>query len=117
MTSTAVLETPMKAHIAALLAACMASACSAVPDAPAPSAAAGEVREVAFACDGGQSLAVRFHPDERAVLLRNGEEIELRQQVSGSGFIYGNGPTTIRGKGEDLTVEIGRMVPIRCRAA
>ena len=117
MTPTALLETPMKAQLAALLAACMASACSAVPDAPAPSANVGAVREVAFACDGGQSVTVRFHPDERAVLVRNGEEIELRQQVSGSGFIYGNGPTTIRGKGDDLTVEIGRMVPIQCRAA
>ncbi len=107
----------MKAPVSALLATCMASACSAVPDAPAPSAAAGELREVEFACDGGQSVTVRFHPDERAVLVRNNEEIELRQQVSGSGFIYGNGPTTIRGKGEDLTVEIGRMAPIRCRAA
>ena len=42
--------------------------------------------------------------------------IELQQQPSGSGFIYSNGPNTIRGKGNDLTVEIGRMVPIQCKA-
>jgi hypothetical protein len=48
--------------------------------------------------------------------MRNGENIPLSQQPSGSGFMYSNGPNTIRGKGNDLTVEIGRMVPIQCSA-
>lgn len=80
-----------------------------------PDPAAG--REVAFSCTNGESLSVRFLPErEVAVLLRHGDEIELQQQVSGSGFIYGNGPNTIRGKGNELTVEIGRRVPIQCTA-
>ena len=65
----------------------------------------------------GESLSVRFLPAQGvAVLVRNGKTIELQQQPSGSGFIYSNGPNTIRGKGNDLTVEIGRMVPIQCKA-
>ena len=115
----AALENVMKALCTAMFAACVACACSSVPGgggaAPAPAA---DVREVAFDCDGGQSLVVRFHTDEeRAVLVRNGDGIELRQQPSASGFIYSNGPNTIRGKGDDLTVEIGRMVPIQCKAS
>lgn len=50
------------------------------------------------------------------MLVRNGETMELQQQPSGSGFVYSNGPTKIRGKGDDLTVEIGRMVPLQCKA-
>ena len=42
--------------------------------------------------------------------------IDLAQQRSASGFIYSNGPNTIRGKGDALTIEIGRMVPIQCQA-
>lgn len=104
----------MKATMEALLAACAASACSSQP---AAHPAAPDVREVAFNCDNGDSLAVRFHTaQERAVLLRNGDAIELQQQPSASGFIYGHGPNTIRGKGDELTVEIARMAPIQCRA-
>lgn len=75
------------------------------------------VIDVAFSCDNGERLSVQFHQDrELAVLTRNGQSIELPQQPSGSGFIYSNGPNTLRGKGDELTVEIGRMVPIQCRA-
>lgn len=92
--------------------AVLAAGCATTAD-PGSSAA----REVAFSCTNGESLSVRFLPErEAAVLLRNGDEIELQQQVSGSGFIYSNGPNTIRGKGNELTVEIGRMVPIQCTA-
>lgn len=109
----------MKSPIAAILAICAACACSSVPGGEdATAAPATGANEVAFSCTGGETLAVRFHQDEeRAILLRNGDEIELRQQPSGSGFIYSNGPNTIRGKGDDLTVEIGRMVPIQCKAS
>jgi len=48
--------------------------------------------------------------------MREQSEISLPQQPSGSGFIYSNGPNTIRGKGNALTVEIGRMLPIQCQA-
>jgi membrane-bound inhibitor of C-type lysozyme len=100
----------MKVFGFVLSAAAMVSACSATPPAPAD-------LEVAFACTNGESISVRFSPAQStAVLVRNGDSIELPQQPSGSGFIYSNGPNTIRGKGDDLTVEIGRMVPIQCKA-
>lgn len=51
------------------------------------------------------------------MLVRGGRTLELQQQPSGSGFIYSNGPNTVRGKGDELVLEIGRMAPIRCLAA
>ena len=104
----------MKALIAAAVIACVTAACATKPPAadPAPGG-----RDVAFACTNGEELSVRFFLAQgRAVLVRQGQSIELPQQPSGSGFIYSNGPNTIRGKGADLTVEIGRMVPIQCKA-
>lgn len=73
--------------------------------------------DVDFVCDQGEKLSVRFFPQHGvAVLVRHGETIELQQQPSGSGFIYSNGPNTIRGKGSALRVEIGRMRAIECEA-
>ncbi|MCE7032926.1 MliC family protein [Lysobacter sp. GX 14042] len=99
--------TALTALSAALLAACTTTT----------PAGGDAIREVAFDCTNGETLSVRFdQARERATLVRHGNEIELPQQVSGSGFIYSNGPNTIRGKGDALTVEIGRMVPIECTA-
>jgi len=95
----------MRALVVGLLLALGAAACT----------SDAEVIEVEFSCINSADVTVRFFPDqELAVLLRNGEEIELPQQRSGSGFIYSNGPNTIRGKGNELSVEIGRMVPLQC---
>lgn len=104
----------MKMLIAATVATCLATACASKPPINDSSP---DYREVAFTCSNGPDLSVRFFPAQGvAVLVRNGETMELQQQPSGSGFIYSNGPTTIRGKGDDLTVEIGRMVPLQCKA-
>ena len=74
-------------------------------------------REVSFSCMNGETLSVRFSPAQGvAVLVRNGNNIELQQQPTGSGFLYSNGPNTIRGKGDELMLEIGRMVPVPCKA-
>ena len=60
---------------------------------------------------------MRFFPRQGvAVLVRHGMPIELQQQPSGSGFVYSNGPNTVRGKGDEITIEIGRMVPLACKA-
>ena len=84
--------------------------------APAPSAPASAERAFTFACDDGQRIQVRFSRSRGlATLVRGGESVELPQQASGSGFIYSNGRTTLRGKGEELVLEVGRMAPIRCR--
>ena len=91
--------------------AVLAASCSATTGTPA------EVLDVSFSCTNGETLAVRFIQERNlAILTRGGVSIELPQQISGSGFIYSNGPYTIRGKGDDLTVEIGRMMPLQCRA-
>lgn len=74
-------------------------------------------REIAFACDNGETMTVRFSDaPAQAVLVRNGGEFVLPQQPSGSGFRYGDARHAIRGKGDALTVEIGRMAPIQCTA-
>lgn len=70
-----------------------------------------------FTCDRGEDVTVRFLADNgHAVLIRNGQEIHLHPQPSASGFVYSNGPNTIRGKGDELRIEIGRMMPIVCKA-
>lgn len=103
----------MRIRLAPLALGLATSACSTPPPVPAT-----PFSEVAYTCQHGQSLAVRFFPEQGvAVLVRNGQTIELQQQPSGSGFIYSNGPNTVRGKGNDLTVEIGRMVPWQCQAS
>lgn len=72
---------------------------------------------VDFECDGGETLSVRFLPAESAaVLLRGGDALRLAQQPVASGFHYRHGATAIRGKGDELIVEIGRRVPLRCTA-
>lgn len=74
-------------------------------------------RRVQYACANGENLEMRFFPLQGVgVLVRNNQPMELQQQRSASGFIYSNGPTTVFGKGNELTVEIGRMVPIKCQA-
>lgn len=85
--------------------------------AAAPSGPAAQVLRVPFGCDGGERIEVVFDNDRQvATLVRGGRRIELPQQRSGSGFIYGNGADTIRGKGKDLTVEPAGQPPVHCRA-
>ncbi len=74
-------------------------------------------RHVRFVCDNKESVELRFFPQQGvAVLVRHGRTIELQQQKAASGFVYSNGPNTVRGKGDEITVEVGRMVPLRCTA-
>lgn len=110
----------MKTILTTLSALLLATAC-ATPASHAgsliPASPSEEVIEVEFVCTQGETLTVRFFPgEEKAVLMRHGTAIELPQQRSASGFIYSNGPNTLRGKGESLTVEIGRMLPLQCQA-
>lgn len=102
----------------------MATACAAllmagcaVPSASEPDSEPTGERRVDFRCANGETVQLRFFPQQGvAVLVRGGSMVELQQQPAASGFVYANGPTTVRGKGDDLILEIGRMVPIRCRA-
>lgn len=74
-------------------------------------------RRVRFVCTNGEEVEMRFFPAQGVgVLVRNGKPMELQQQPSGSGFLYSNGPNTVRGKGDEIMIEIGRMVPLKCTA-
>ena len=73
------------------------------------------VTSVDYACDRGGPLSVSFDRDRGLALLsRGGEVIELQAQPVASGFKYSNVKTTVRGKGDELIVEIGKMSPITC---
>ena len=72
---------------------------------------------VQFQCVNGEAVEMRFFPQQGVgVLVRAGTTLELQQQPSGSGFIYSNGPTIVRGKGSELTLEVGGMAPVHCQA-
>lgn len=103
----------MKSVHVGLLGFVVLSACAPIPaKQPMPA-----VRTVAFSCTNGETLSVQFFlNEEKAILTRNGSDIEMPQQPSASGIWYSNGPNTLRGKGDDLTVQIGRMVPLQCTA-
>lgn len=74
-------------------------------------------RAVDFRCATGEDITVRFLAEQdAAILTRSGENIELKQRPAASGFWYTNGPISIRGKGHNLSLEIGRMMPIECQA-
>ncbi|WP_029148808.1 MliC family protein [Methylophilus sp. 5] len=91
-------------------AAAMVMGCATKPPLATPDA-------VVFDCQNGEVMRVRFvAAPASAVLMRGQNKISLPQQPSGSGFIYSNGPNTIRGKGDALMVEIGRMAAIQCQA-
>jgi membrane-bound inhibitor of C-type lysozyme len=96
-----------------ILSAALLTGCAATPQ---PGEPTGE-RRVQFQCANGEQFEMRFFTLQGvAVLVRNGRTIELQQQPAASGFRYGNGPNSVRGKGDELTLEIGRMVPIHCQA-
>ena len=82
-----------------------------------PSLRDAGMRVVQFACENGETFEVRFFTGEqRAIMVRGGRELELHQQAVASGFFYTNGATGIRGKGDELMLEIGRRAPILCQA-
>ena len=70
-----------------------------------------------FTCDNDETIEVRFFPDQGiAVLVRGGQNVELNGEPVASGFKYTNGQTTIRGKGNELTLNVGMMATAKCKA-
>ena len=70
-----------------------------------------------FACDNDETIEVRFFPDQGiAVLVRGGKNTELNGEPVASGFKYTNGQTTIQGKGDELTLNVGMMAGTKCKA-
>lgn len=105
---------PSVACLSAMLILAPLTGCTAPPASSASAQASTETR-ASYRCDNGESIRVRFlHEAGLAILERLGHEIELQQQAATPGFLYSNGPNTLRGQGETLSLEIGRMMPIRC---
>jgi len=110
-------------HYTPLLALALCVSCANQPggpvrqdEAPTGSDYPTHARQVRYQCDGGRYLETRFFPQEqRAVLVREERRMELQQRRSASGYIYSNGPTTIRGKGNELILE-DRGEVLRCQA-
>ena len=102
------------------LIAALCAGCAAPPPQPHANEYKGEpTNEIRtrFSCNDGDEVEMRFFNLQGVgVLVRHGETIELQQEPAASGFKYSNGPTTVRGKGDALTLEIGRMMPIECQA-
>jgi len=70
-----------------------------------------------FACDNGETVEVRFFPEQGvAVLVRGGQNTELQSEPVASGFKYASGQTTIRGKGNDIELNVGMMATAKCTA-
>lgn len=104
----------MKALATVAIAGVLAAACGPTPPASDDTAAA---REVVFSCDNGESLTVRFlQEQEIATLIRGEDSVDLPRQPSASGFMYSDGSTTIRGKGDELRVDVEGMEPLRCES-
>jgi membrane-bound inhibitor of C-type lysozyme len=71
-----------------------------------------------FSCDNGETVEVRFFPDQGvAVLVRGGQNTELQSEPVASGFKYTNGQTTVAGKGDEITLNVGMMATAKCKAA
>lgn len=86
------------------------------PAPPSPPAGPSEIR-TNFACDNGERLSLRRFPQQGiAVLERGGQSSELNRQPAPKGFHYSNGQTSVRGNGHTITVTVGMMAPMQCRA-
>ncbi|MDO6562132.1 MliC family protein [Amphritea sp. 1_MG-2023] len=72
--------------------------------------------EVLYQCERGSAMVHFYLQQSRALLIRDNHTIELRQEPAASGFRYSNVKVTIRGKGDRMSLEIGRMMPIACEA-
>jgi membrane-bound inhibitor of C-type lysozyme len=70
-----------------------------------------------FACGNGEKVEMQFFPDQgMSVLRRRGWTVDLPQRSVETGYSYSNGPTTVVGKGNELTIQIGHLAPIWCRS-
>ncbi|MGL6043751.1 MAG: MliC family protein [Sandaracinobacteroides sp.] len=90
---------------------------SAPPSQPLPAPAA-EMR-VTYSCTNGETVSVRYFPQQGiGVLVRGGQNTELQQQSSAPGFLY-VGPSTVLRVQEDrqrMTMTIGTMAAANCTA-
>jgi membrane-bound inhibitor of C-type lysozyme len=100
----------------ALVSAALLSGCAtqnAVQQAVEEPIGAGRMQ---FACGNGEMVEMQFVPErDHGVLRRSGWSVELPRRAVDSGYAYSNGPTTVRGKGNEITIQIAHLAPIWCR--
>jgi membrane-bound inhibitor of C-type lysozyme len=122
---------PVLGAAAVLVAALTLAACSPSPapapapapvttPAPAPEPAVEmttEFNEVNFTCGEAMMAQVRFFPQQGvAVLVRDGQTLEMQQEPVASGFAYRGGATAIRGQDDELVIETEGEPVLECRA-
>ncbi len=96
-----------------VLVALLATGCA---TAPAEKVSFNETGSMQFACGNGDKVEMQFFPEQNmGVLVRNGWTVGLPAQATDSGYAYSNGPTTVRGDGNEMTIQIGYLTPIWCR--
>ena len=72
-------------------------------------------RQVSYTCDRGPPMTVIFSGDTARVEGGDGQTVIMQQRESGSGFWYESATHSLRGKGNEATYTIGRMVPLTCK--
>ncbi|MGI9316161.1 MAG: MliC family protein [bacterium] len=72
-------------------------------------------RRVRYNCERGDSIEVQFSGTDGATVYRGDTVTELSQAPDSPGDYYTNGKVGIRGKGDEVRLEIGRMAPIQCQ--
>lgn len=101
----------MRFGTAILSAAAALSSCASTD----PSGSAGQ-RRVTYACEHGANLTVVYTEGQARIEDGDGKPIVMPQRPSGSGFWYESPTHSLRGKGDEVTYTVGRMVPMKCRA-
>lgn len=79
---------------------------------------------VKYTCNRNTKLSVSFtftnNESDKKIAIINGfgeQAIILPDKVVTSGFFYSNGKYALRGKGEQATWTVGRMIPFQCSVA
>ncbi|WP_326536372.1 MliC family protein [Pseudorhodoferax sp.] len=69
---------------------------------------------VAYACEGGMRIELRFEREQALATLADGYQVRLQQQPSGSGFWYAGEGHVLRGKGREAQWTVGQAAPVAC---
>lgn len=102
----------------AALATLLLSGCASQPPAPQAFGQPADTGSMQFACGNGEKVEMQFYPEQgRSVLRRSGWTVELPKRAAEAGYAYSNGPTTVLGKGNEMTIQIGHLAPIWCRSS
>ena len=99
------------------LATLLLSGCASQPPAMQAFSAPTDGSSMQYACGNGEKVEMQFYPEQgRSVMRRSGWTVELPKQATETGYAFSNGPTTVLGKGNELTIQIGHLAPIWCRS-